>query len=215
MPFKSASTKRWCSCSKNYPTKMFIIICLTLLLIFKFFSNIKTKAESERMDASFSSSVGEQEKEKNEDIFVKRRRHVEEYCRLHETEQNKMHDDFVKSLPNLLRSTSCCLHFNRIANLLFCVPEKAGSTESTSAIYSATITQLGNKIPTDCTTANPQKINSRGNGEHCITEQINVRVNSTTYDQAAKLTDSKFMFYRHPMARLVSSYHHGQAVSKE
>ena len=169
-------------------------------------SGIKTNVDNERMEASFNSSVGEQEKEKNEDIFVKRRRHVEEYCRLHETEQNKMHDDFVKSLPNLLRSTSCCLHFNRIANLLFCVPEKAGSTQSTSAIYSATVTQLRNKI-------REQNINSHCNVEHCITEQINIKVNATTYDQAAKLTDSKFMFYRHPMARLVSSYYHGQAVT--
>ena len=138
-------------------------------------------------------------------ILEQRRRHVENYCRKYSDIEPK-HD-----FPILKQKVVSFLLFNKIANLLLCVPGKAGSTLTTNAIYQETVKQLKHLIPADCNTAfTIDKV--RGKIETCINKMINVHLNVSLFDEASQLTDAKFMFFRHPMSRLISSFYHGQAV---
>ena len=139
------------------------------------------------------------------DQFEQRRRHVENYCRKYSGIEPK-HD-----FPILKQKVVSFLLFNKIANLLFCVPGKAGSTLTVDSIYQETVKQLQHLIPAGCdTTFTIDKV--RGKIETCINKMINVHLNVSLFDEASQLTDAKFMFFRHPMSRLISSFYHGQAV---
>ena len=156
--------------------------------------------------------TGKSKGDQIETIYDKRRQHVEDYCQRHAKEVADKHDEFVKSAPSFLFQNNCCLHYNKIAPLVFCVPEKSGSTQTTQVVFDTTISQLKSKFPPGCEALPSKNLIRRGNIKNCITEQFNMEINSTIFDQASQLTEAKFMFFRHPMSRLVSSFHHKRAV---
>ena len=142
----------------------------------------------------------------DQDEIENRRNHVEQYCKSHAVEMQEIHDKFNNrsNLAHLIFKQNCYLYYNKPADVAFCSPPKTGSSQTTRSMFDATYTIQ--KVNSEC----KKTASKNPHYDNCIQWDVS---RNYSYDEISKMTTKKFMFYRHPMSRLVSSWKHGQGVS--
>ena len=190
----------------SFVTLFLLVVILVPLSTYIYISKLSFSLNNKHGSKSHQFHAVPIGKESSFQSFEWRHRHVENYCKANKRMLDQIHDNFTNPLTisHLIFKQNCYVYFNEPAGLVFCSPPKSGSSETTKAIYEAT---LDKKKASDkwC------QLRFKDERENCVTWSI---VPEKTYEQVGKLSTKKFMFFRHPMDRLVSSWRHGQGVSK-
>ena len=136
-------------------------------------------------------------------VFEQRRQRVEEYCKKNHQQMQGLLRDFQNGIDKRIYKANNYIYYNQPSDIAYCVPPKAGSSQTTKAMFEATFDP--STMPESCMRTN--FANSHYN--NCVQWTV---AGNFGQERVEKITPNKFMFYRHPISRLISSWKHGQAV---
>ena len=142
--------------------------------------------------------------------FEQRRLHISEYCQRNRDKLQRVWDDFenLTRQGRLQDKQTNFIRYNNPAGVLFCTPSKCGSTETLELLFHSTFTALTGSIEGQEATKCIKRHAKNPYDSNCVTR----RLEGEETNAIDRIKTPKFMFFRHPLARLASSWHWKESV---